>query len=110
MPCPCATRKLEAGAGGANVFAQRGDVGAVRADAASIDWQTEKLRLLNAQAGIIEFGEAIAFDGHKPIATREVERSRRALHARFLQYDIEELVPIPAVPHCALSFPVRRNH
>ena len=39
---------LEARAGSANVFAQRGDVGAVRANAASINGQAKEFRLLDA--------------------------------------------------------------
>ena len=98
----------EAGAGGADVFAQRADVGAVGADAAGVHGQAEDLRLLDAQAGVVKLGEAVAFGGHEAIAVRPIERARRSLHPRALHHDIEEIVPVPAVPHIALTSPVRR--
>src|SRR5580658_1192968 len=99
--------RLEARAGRPDVFAQGGDVGAIGPDAAGVDRQTQGLGLFDTKAGIIELGEAVAFDGHEAVSLRTIERARRALHARALRHDIEEIIPIPTVPHRSLSSSVR---
>src|SRR6202050_445397 len=68
---------LEASARSADIFAQGGDVGAIGPDAAGVDGQTKGLGLFDAQAGIIELGEAVAFDRHEAVALRTIERARR---------------------------------
>jgi hypothetical protein len=98
------SRKLElaiseAGAGGAEVLSQSCHVRAVRADAAGIHGKPKALGLLDAQAGIIEFREAVAFSRQNAVAPGKINRSRRAIRAVPFSNYVEELVPVTTVPH-----------
>jgi len=97
-----APRGLNAGAGGADKFAQGGDVGAVGADAAGVHGEAEIFGLLDAEAGVVEFGEAVAFGRREPVAARAVHGAQRAMIVPALAHDIEEVVPISPVPHGVL--------
>jgi hypothetical protein len=94
-----AREPLKAGAGGADVFAESGDVGAQGADTAGVHGHTEIFCLLDAETGIIEFGEAVAFRGREAISARHIHRARRAVGVPPLSNDVEEVVPISPVPH-----------
>jgi hypothetical protein len=94
-----AREPLEAGAGGADVFAESGDVGAERADTACVNGDAEIFGLFDAETGIIEFGEAVAFRGCEPISAGHIHGARRPVRMPPLSYDVEEVVPISAVPH-----------
>jgi hypothetical protein len=94
--------KLEAGAGGAEIFAQGCYVRAVRADAAGIHGEAEALGLLDAQARVVKFGEAVAFSRQHAVAPCEVHRSRRPMQVVPLSNYVEELVPVTTVPHTSL--------
>src|SRR5277367_7063364 len=93
---------LETRAAGAIELAERGDVGTVGADAAGIHGQTEIFRLLDAQAGLIQFGEAVAFRGHQTIAVRKIHGTRRAMCAPPFPDNQEEVVPVSSIPHTFL--------
>ena len=55
----------------AKEFTKRSDIRAVRTDAACVHRQTEIFRLLDAQAGFIQLGEAVTFGGHQAVAARQ---------------------------------------
>src|SRR5271155_4156784 len=93
---------LETRAAGAIELAQRGDIRAVGADAAGVHGQTEIFRLLDAQAGLVQFGEAVAFRGHEAIAVRKVHGTRRAMRAPPFPDNQEEVVPVSSIPHAFL--------
>src|SRR5271163_3021670 len=93
---------LETRAAGAIELAQRGDIRAVGADAAGVHGQTEIFRLLDAQAGLVQFGEAVAFRGHQAIAVRKVHGTRRAMRAPPFPDNQEEVVPVSSIPHTFL--------
>src|SRR5215468_9127275 len=97
---------LETRASSADIFTKRGDVGSVGTHAPSIYGESEQLGLLDAQAGIVEFGEAIAFGGYETIEHGSIERPRRAALGGSLVDDVEELSPVSTVPHFAPLLPV----
>jgi hypothetical protein len=92
----------EARAGGADEFAQGGNVGAVGADAAGVHGEAESFGLLDAEAGVVQFSEAVPFGGDEAIAARTVHGTQRAMVVPALAYDIEEVVPVSPVPHGVL--------
>ncbi|MGD0303193.1 MAG: hypothetical protein ABSC71_00025 [Candidatus Acidiferrales bacterium] len=100
---------LEAGTASANEIAQRADVWAVGANATRIDRQAEQLGLLDAQTGVVEFGETITFGGHNTIAARERNRPRRTMTNTAPLHNIEEVVPITPGPHSAPPIQITIN-
>jgi hypothetical protein len=61
--------------------------------------------LFDAQAHIVKFGEAIAFGRYEAIEHGPIQGPWRAAHGGASVYDIEELSPVSAIPHLALSSP-----
>ncbi len=94
-------RRLEARTSGTQEFAQRRNVRAVRTYPARIYWQTKGFRRFYADAGIIQFRQAIAFDGHEAIEDGAVQRTGRTLRVPASLNDMKELIPISPVPHIA---------
>jgi hypothetical protein len=94
---------LEAGAGGAEIVSQRCNVRPIGTDAAGVNGKAEALRLIDAQTGVVEFSEAVAFGGREAVGPGTVHRTERAAHVPSLSHDIEEIVPISTVPHRGLS-------
>src|ERR1700683_886301 len=92
----------ETRAAGAIELAERGDVGAVGADAAGVDRQTEIFGLFDAEAGLVQFGEAVAFRWYQTVAVRQIHGTRRAMRAPPFPYDQEEVVPVSSIPHVIL--------
>src|SRR5580658_7857809 len=80
-------------------FAKGTYVWPVRADAASIHRQAEIFRLFYAEAGVVEFSEAVTFRRHQAIAARQIHWARRAARTPWLSYDIEKIVPVTLIPH-----------
>jgi hypothetical protein len=96
---------LETRASSADIFTKRGDVGSVGTHASSIYGESEQLSLLDAQAGIVELGEAIAFGGYEAIEHGSIQRPWWATLGGSLVDDVEELSPVSTVPHFAPLFP-----
>ena len=63
----CFRFELQRLPGGADEFAKNGDVGAVNADAPSIDWETETFGKIEIDAGIVQFRKAVALRGRNSI-------------------------------------------
>lgn len=61
------SRGLEAGASGTDIFAERGHIGSVGTDATCVDRESQNFRLLDAQASVVEFGEAVSFGWYEAI-------------------------------------------
>jgi hypothetical protein len=58
--------------------------------------------LFDAEAGIIELGQAVTLGRRQAVASRQVDRARRAMRVPALSNDIEELVPVSPIPHDVL--------
>jgi hypothetical protein len=84
---------------GAQKFAQRRHIRPVAPHAPGIDRQPEHFGLLDAQPRIIKLREAIAFGGRQAIPSRRCHRTWRAVIVPPLPNNIEEVVPVSAIPH-----------
>src|ERR1700728_4662080 len=91
--------RSETRAAGAIELAERGDVGTVGADAAGVNRQTQIFGLLDAEAGLVQFGEAVAFRRYQAVTVRQIHGTRRAMRAPPFPYDQEEVVPVSSIPH-----------
>src|ERR1700693_4757436 len=95
-------RFLEARAGSSDVVSERRDIRSVGSHAARVNRQTQVLCLFDAEAGIVELRQAVALGRRQAVASRQVDRARRAMRVPALSNDIEELVPVSPIPHAVL--------
>src|ERR1700722_16987696 len=95
---------LEVPPGGADVGAESVNIGAVGADSAGRARQTEVLGLFDAQAGVVQFCQAVAFGRSETVAARHMDRARRTVGVPAFPSDLEEIVPVPTIPHGSTPF------
>jgi hypothetical protein len=98
MPAGGLRENLQRLAGGAHEVAQRGDIGAVRADASGVNGQTELLGLIEVHSGVIQFRQTVASGGSDAVHARGIDRPRRAMTLPGAARQFVKLLPIAFVP------------
>jgi hypothetical protein len=101
---------------GANEFAEDGDVGAVDADAASVDGKPEAFGEIEIDTGIVQFRKAVALRGRNTVEAGRIDRPGRTMTAPGAASQFVELPPIAFLPsghgdkslwsvcHCVFAF------
>jgi len=84
--------------GGADEVAEDGNIGAVGADAAGVNGETELFGLFEINPCVVEFGKAETLRGQNAIQTRRINRTRRAMTAPRATSYLVELLPIAFLP------------
>jgi hypothetical protein len=89
---------------GTDEVAEDGDVGSIRADAASIHGETEFFGLFEIHAGIVKFGKTKSLRGQDAVQAGRIYGTGRTMAAPRTTSYLVELLPIAFVPsrHCVL--------
>ena len=90
--------ELQRLAGGADKFAEDGDVGAVHTDAAGVDGQTQGFGEIEINSSVIQFRKAIALCRCHTIEARGINGARRTMTAPGTAGQFVKLPPIAFLP------------
>lgn len=90
--------RLQRVAGGADEFAENGDVRAIYTDAAGIDRKIKTLGKIQIHTGVVKFRKTVALRGRNAIQSRRINRPGRTMTAPGPARQFIKLLPIAFLP------------